>query len=974
MLAFSTAIKVFALASYLVLALLTLRSAADRRVRVFFSIYLFGMLSWQLGSVAVNFAKEPESAIVLYSLMIASSGTYTILFFPFTRALLGIGKQKILTGFAYATCILQFLTAIAGMQVKSVTFGRGGYWVPVYGERIMYALSALSFAFWGFGLANLIRGFAREKSPVQRNRIVYILLGATVTIIGAATNLTRLKDYPVDISANLASALIIGYAVVRHRLMDIRLILARSLFYSVLTALLIAGYVGLIFGFERLVQAGVGYADSAYGIVAIIVLGLLFLPVRNVLQKLIDKVFFREKEDYQKATQVFSRKVASLYEEEAILSLVCETAAGAVRTTFVAILLQDPASASYRVRKVCGKDVELARRMREELDSPLSRWLRKEGKALVREEALLDPVTRPLVEDPAALFASTTASLVVPVLLEERLFGLIVLGQKLSGVMYNREDLSFLSTMANQAATALDKSGIFLKIRRRLSEQTLLFVLSEKFRSSADFDSVMNSIVQVLKSFLNCEYCAVVYFDKAHESRTYALDRLSDRAAQLSSRAWAETSGEVEGFDRTALRARIAALAALEGDLDPREVELIAGLAYRPLFDAGKLLGLMAISDRTAEGAGYEEENELLRTIVAIISQGIVLYRTIVDLLNLESYNEKILNSLNDMGDTLVILDQEGRIKKVNKATCKLLDYAEEALVGQPMAGFIGDDGGILSPEGLREMMKNRPVSNRELSYKTRAGALVPMLFSGSAMTGEDGRSREIIGIARDMTERRRAEDAAKNLLLVQEIHHRIKNNLQVISSLLYLQAGYVQDEKVKEMFKESQNRVRSMALIHEKLYRSETPSAIDFSEYVSDLSRSLLASYRLPSSKVGLEIEVSKITLGMDTAVPCGFIINELVSNAFKHAFPGDRTGRIVVKLRTIEAPEAADDGNPGARHYELRVEDNGIGFPEVKDLGTLTSLGLRIVTTLTRQLHGNIEIEREGGTSFIIRFKELL
>jgi two-component sensor histidine kinase len=164
------------------------------------------------------------------------------------------------------------------------------------------------------------------------------------------------------------------------------------------------------------------------------------------------------------------------------------------------------------------------------------------------------------------------------------------------------------------------------------------------------------------------------------------------------------------------------------------------------------------------------------------------------------------------------------------------------------------------------------------------------------------------------------------------------------------------------------------MALIHEKLYRSETPSAIDFSEYVSDLSRSLLASYRLPSSKVGLEIEVSKITLGMDTAVPCGFIINELVSNAFKHAFPGDRTGRIVVKLRTIEAPEAADDGNPGARHYELRVEDNGIGFPEVKDLGTLTSLGLRIVTTLTRQLHGNIEIEREGGTSFIIRFKELL
>ena len=178
------------------------------------------------------------------------------------------------------------------------------------------------------------------------------------------------------------------------------------------------------------------------------------------------------------------------------------------------------------------------------------------------------------------------------------------------------------------------------------------------------------------------------------------------------------------------------------------------------------------------------------------------------------------------------------------------------------------------------------------------------MLFSGSAMIGDDGKSREVIGIARDMTERRKAEDAAKNLLLVKEIHHRIKNNLQVISSLLMLQSGYVSDEAVKEMFRESQFRVKSMALIHEKLYRSQTPSTIDFSEYANDLARNLLASYSLTNSKVELGIEISDVRLGMDCAVPCGLIMTELVSDALKHAFPDERPGRITVSMRRLEAP----------------------------------------------------------------------
>ena len=171
---------------------------------------------------------------------------------------------------------------------------------------------------------------------------------------------------------------------------------------------------------------------------------------------------------------------------------------------------------------------------------------------------------------------------------------------------------------------------------------------------------------------------------------------------------------------------------------------IIGSLSYRPLADGDSLLGILAITDRTGGATGFDQENELLRTIQAIVSQGVVLYRTIVDLLNLESYNEKILDSLNDMGDTLIIMDRDGIIKKVNKAACKLLKSSEDELIGAPIGDFVADDGGILSAEGIRDILSNRPVSNRELSYRTRSGAEIPCSSPArrwSATTGGPARS-----------------------------------------------------------------------------------------------------------------------------------------------------------------------------------------------------------------------------------------
>ncbi len=226
------------------------------------------------------------------------------------------------------------------------------------------------------------------------------------------------------------------------------------------------------------------------------------------------------------------------------------------------------------------------------------------------------------------------------------------------------------------------------------------------------------------------------------------------------------------------------------------------------------------------------------------------------------------------------------------------------------------------------------------------------------------------------MTERIKAEEAAKNLLLVQEIHHRIKNNLQVVSSLLSLQAGYAKDETTKSMFQESMERVRSMSLIHEKLYKSGSPGGMAFGGYLRDLLDELFRSYEIEPGRVEYSIEIGDVTLGMDTAVPCGLIVNELVTNALKHAFGEGRRGRVSVRMSRAEPPEA-----PGAtvkagtaeRWFELVVADDGKGLPEDFDPASAKTLGLRIVRTLVKQLRGGMELRGGNGAEFRIRFREL-
>lgn len=198
-----------------------------------------------------------------------------------------------------------------------------------------------------------------------------------------------------------------------------------------------------------------------------------------------------------------------------------------------------------------------------------------------------------------------------------------------------------------------------------------------------------------------------------------------------------------------------------------------------------------------------------------------------------------------------------------------------------------------------------------------------------------------------------------KNALL-KEIHHRVKNNLQVVSSLLYLQGETIKDEKGLELLKESQNRIKSMALVHEQLYSTKDLSEIDFGRYVHGLASNLFDAYGIDPALIRLKVNADELSLGVDMAVPCGLIINELVSNALKHAFPSDRKGTLQI-----------DVAHSLKNELLLAIEDNGVGMPVQTDPEQTASLGLRLVNTLVSQLEGELIMRSDAGTRFQITLK---
>ncbi|PSB32821.1 histidine kinase [filamentous cyanobacterium Phorm 46] len=337
---------------------------------------------------------------------------------------------------------------------------------------------------------------------------------------------------------------------------------------------------------------------------------------------------------------------------------------------------------------------------------------------------------------------------------------------------------------------------------------------------------------------------------------------------------------------------------------------------------------------------------------------------------SLQESEHKLRSLYEATSDAVMLLDKE-QFFDCNLATLAIFGcsnkeqfYGKHPSEFSPLFQPSGQDSCSLATQRISAAMQTGSC-RFDWVHKRVDGSEFPaeVLLNAMEINGQ----KVIQAVVRDITDRKRDEDRIKASLaekevLLKEIHHRVKNNLQVISSLLKLQSRYIQDDRVIEMLKESQNRVRSMALVHEQLYQSKDLSDIDFAEYIQNLSHNLFQAYEIHAEGVKLQTNIAPCSMNIDTAVPCGLIINELVTNSLKYAFTGQTQGKIKIDFNL--------DNN---RVCVLTVSDSGIGFPQDLDYRNSRTLGLRLVGSLVKQIRGKIELLETAGTTFQITFPQL-
>ncbi|HEX6895021.1 MAG TPA: histidine kinase dimerization/phosphoacceptor domain -containing protein [Bryobacteraceae bacterium] len=331
------------------------------------------------------------------------------------------------------------------------------------------------------------------------------------------------------------------------------------------------------------------------------------------------------------------------------------------------------------------------------------------------------------------------------------------------------------------------------------------------------------------------------------------------------------------------------------------------------------------------------------------------------------SSNDPLARILDLADDAIISVDQSQRIILFNQGAEKIFGYTPEEIRGKPLdillpAALADTHKRHIEEFGASTVVARRMGERREIRGRRKSGIEFPAEASISKVNA-GGRMMFTV-ILRDVTERMLNEERIRASLrekeaLLKEIHHRVKNNLQVISSLLGLQSRAVVDPETRKMFQESQDRIHSMALLHESLYQSHNLAEINFPDYIRQLAAHLFHSYGVAAERIHLQTELDDLSLHLDAAVPCGLIINELISNSLKYAFPDGRQGKIRIELRGLSDHTT-----------RLVVADNGVGLRADVDWVNTRSLGLRLVRSLAQQLGAELEVNTAAGTEVRLAF----
>jgi two-component system, sensor histidine kinase PdtaS len=505
-------------------------------------------------------------------------------------------------------------------------------------------------------------------------------------------------------------------------------------------------------------------------------------------------------------------------------------------------------------------------------------------------------------------------------------------------------------------------------IRQRLSEFRRSFARTQQKRAQTLREAAAERSDLASTSLDRARATAVDPLLEAYREHSQALERFLEAANQDNERAAEILYGELtphlqrevlpllESFKQSAEQQFAAGVRSVDATLTTATKRghlvttislassILLGLVFSQLI-AKPLARLTATARELGRGNLSARSNIQLADEIGVLAGAIDQMAT--QLQSTMVSKAEVDNILQSMREMLVVTDSTGRIVTVNRSVVQMLGYSDAELAGKAWTLLFPD----LADKAL-------PLTGGEQQVATKTGKRFPVHCSGAALRSADDSVAGYVLVALDISEQKRAENALRDSLtekelLLRELHHRVKNNLQIISSLLQLQGRETRDPIASRLLKESEARVRSMSLIHEQLYCSADLSEVDFQEYLSRLAQHLSSS----SDDVRIEVQADPIRLPISQAVPCGMIVNELVTNAVEHAFPGIAGGKVTITVRIDN------------RRCHVSVMDDGVGI-DAAAAQAHPSLGLQIVRALVDQLRAQISIGHQNGACISVSF----
>ncbi|WP_017720845.1 PAS domain S-box protein [Kamptonema formosum] len=502
-------------------------------------------------------------------------------------------------------------------------------------------------------------------------------------------------------------------------------------------------------------------------------------------------------------------------------------------------------------------------------------------------------------------------------------------------------------------------------VRQQLERERLVVGIAQRIRESLDLDEILNTTVAEVRQVLAADR-VLVYRVWPNGTGSAIAEAVAPGPAPVLNIIFPEEVFPAESQEQY-VSGRVCAFADRNSaELLPCMVELMEQLQVKaklvvPILQQGVLWGLLIAHQCSHAREWQPWEIELLQQLATQLAIAIgqsELYNQLQAELGerklaeaqLKTAKEQLQAVLDAVPGFVSWVSSDLRYLGVNQHMAATLNLTPEDFAGQQV-GFLETRPNLA--EWMRQFFAGQAsatsqVFDVQIQDSTQNYLIVAQKY-------RPGTAAVFVGI--DITERTQAEEQLKGSLrekelLLKEVHHRVKNNLQVISSIFSLQSQYIEAPQILSILEDSQNRIASMALIHEKLYQSDTLAQIDFADYIQHLASNLFLSYNVNPEKIRTQVRVEHLCLSLDTAIPCGLLLNELVTNSLKHAFPGSRSGEIAIELSAVSGDQ-----------LRLVVRDSGIGFPESFDLQKTNTLGLRLIRVLTRQLRGKIEIYSRDG-----------